>query len=924
MSNPARQCLSLDSGWLFHLGDINPPLPNTHIAAYMLNKAGYARGAAKPSWDDSDWRAVDLPHDWSIEGDFSGDNHIDAGFLPRGVAWYRRHFALDESDRGRHFFVTFDGVATHCTVFVNGHLLHRNFCGYTPFSIDITDVARFGDDDVNTIAIRVDATYAEGWWYEGAGIYRHVWLMKRQPVHFATDGVFVTSAVVDDRATLTIRTTIANGSDNPATFAITSSLDDLSLPTSATLAARSKIELVQMLEIDHPHLWSCADPHLYQLHSVVEVGGAVVDLLTTTFGIRAIRFDPARGLFLNDQPLKLKGTCNHQDHAGVGVAVPDSIHEFRIRRLKEMGCNAYRAAHHPPARELLDACDRLGMLVIDENRNFGSSPQHLEQLAAMVKRDRNHPCVIAWSICNEEAIQGTPTAAAIARTMTAEVEKLDPSRPTMAAVSGGILNDGGLADAMPVVGINYQLPVNDAFHAKKPGISIVAAETHCVLATRGTYATDPSRFVFADNDSETAPWGATARQTWRFVSQRPWLAGLFVWSGFDYRGEPTPHHWPCISSQFGQMDLCGLAKDGFYLHKAWFTRDVAGAEPFLHIAPHWNWEGREGQEMRVRVYTNCDEAELFCNGESLGRKSVDPIEMVAWVVPYRSGTMRAVGYRDGGAVEASVETTGPAIALGLEIHPSFGRPSHFPADGHFAIPVTVFATDAQGRRVPTAQPWTRFSLDGPARIIGVGSGDPTSHEPNRAGSVTLFRGMAQLIVQMADTPGTIALVANSPELASAYLNLHSVAPASRRLAVPPAVRKFYLTAWRMSPITADRPDVHAMVVEQDVNSWERVEPGWGQWKSGRGGWAIYRKTFTPPRAMQSRGGRIVFGGIAGAAEFYLDDAPVPAATTMSSGLGAIEVALPPSRSAEASVTISVLLRCDDGNGGLTGRIELLA
>ena len=919
-----RQVLSLDSGWLFHLGDVDPPLPNTHLAAYMLNKAGYSRGAAKPQWDDSDWRGVDLPHDWSVEGEFSPDNHVDAGFLPRGVAWYRRHFALDDSDRGKHLSITFDGVDTHCAVYINGHLLHRNFCGYTPFTIDITDVARFGEDEVNTIAVRVDATYAEGWWYEGTGIYRHVWLTKTHPLHIANDGVFVTSDVTDASATLTIRTRIRNTSAAPVTFQLTSSLHAGVERSAAerhpgSVDPHAEIELTQRLEIPSPRLWSCDDPHLYSLRSTLEVDGATVDEVTTPFGIRTIRFDSDHGFFLNDQPLKLKGTCNHQDHAGVGVALPDSLHEFRIRLLKEMGCNAYRCAHHPPARELLDACDRLGMLVIDENRNFGSSPEHLDQLRAMILRDRNHPSVIAWSICNEEAIQGTPVAANIARAMTAEVKKLDPTRPVMAAVSGGILNDDGLAAAMEdLVGINYQLPVNDQFHAKYPRVPVVAAETHCVLSTRGTYATDAAKHVFASYDADTAPWGATARETWRFVSQRPYLAGLFAWTGFDYRGEPTPHAWPCMSSQFGMMDLCGFEKDAFLLHKAFFTR---GDEPFVHVLPHWNWPGREGEPIRVMVYSNCDTAELFLNGDSLGRRTIDPIEMGEWQVPYRPGALRAVGYRgDTNAADAIVETTGPAAALGLEIHPSAGV-DVVRADGELALPVTVFALDAAGRRVPDADDHVSFALTGPAKIIGVGNGDPASHEPNKSSARKLFRGLAQVIVQTATTPGTIVLTASASGLAAASLKLESVA-ASGRSRVPPARRRHFLTDWRMSPITATRPDPRQEALAQDMNTWQRVEPGkpQPQWAhAGDGGYAIYRTSVTLPKAMQAGGGRIVFREIAGAADIFVAGPLVASKSDPSPA--PVEAPIPASAT---RLEVSVVLSANGAVAGLLGRVELAA
>jgi beta-galactosidase len=922
MTLPGRQVLALDAGWRFQLGDIDPPLPNTHLAAYMLNKAGYARGAAKPGWDDSDWRAVDLPHDWSVEGEFSPDNHVDAGFLPRGVAWYRRHFALDESDRGRHLSITFDGVATHCTVFVNGHLLHRNFCGYTPFTIDITDVARYGEDDVNTIAVRVDATYAEGWWYEGAGIYRHVWLTKSHPLHVRDGSLFVYAEQRADGWLTKVSLTLENTSDVDVHYRLASDLLDpdgkelvISGDIGILVRPRSTRGECETLPIRSPRLWSVDSPTLYKVRTRLTVEDELVEEHLTPVGFRTIRFDPDHGFFLNDQSLKLKGTCVHQDHAGVGVAVPDSIQEFRVRRLKEMGCNAIRCAHHPPARELLDACDRLGMLVMDENRNFGSSPQHLEQLRAMVRRDRNHPSVVLWSICNEEAIQGTPVAANIARAMTHEVEKLDPSRPVMAAVSGGILNDDGLAAAMPLVGINYQLPVNDQFRAKHPDVSIVAAETHCVLSTRGTYETDATRFVFASDDTETAPWGATARETWRFVSSRPYLAGLFAWTGFDYRGEPTPHGWPCVSSQFGMMDLCGFEKDAFFLHKAFFTPT---GEPFVHLLPHWNSPGRADDPVRVRVYSNCDAVELFLNGESLGRRAVDLIEMAEWTVNYRPGVLAAVGYREGRQVaEARVETTGPGVSLGLEVHPS-ARVDVVPADGHFALPVTVFAVDAQGRRVPTAEPHVTFALDGPGRIIGVGNGDPTSHEPNRATSRTLFRGLAQMIVQTTTSPGPISLVAHAPRLASASLQFASVVAA--RPVIPPARRKHFLTDWRMGPVTPTRPDARQQVLAQDVNSWDRVEPGrpQAQWEHARG-YAVYRAKFTPPKSVQSHGGRIVFRSVAGTAEVFVND--VAAAAKSAATARSIEVAVPAS---QPSVTVSLVLGTDAPPAGLVGLVEVLA
>ncbi|WP_428937369.1 glycoside hydrolase family 2 TIM barrel-domain containing protein [Fontivita pretiosa] len=931
-STNVREVLRLDHGWRFHLGDVLSPLPNTHIAAYMNNKAGWARGAARGSFDDSDWRVLDLPHDWSVEGTFSPENHINQGFLPRGVGWYRRHFQLEESDRGKYIAIRFDGVATHCTVWVNGHLLHRNWCGYTPFTIDISDVAHFGPDQLNAIAVRVDATYMEGWWYEGAGIYRHVWLIKTSPVHVAEYGVFVCPEKLSNVKWRTrIETTVQNRSDSDVPIELFSRLLDPKgrqvgeAQSNLMVLARAEATVQQAIPITRPELWDIDSPSLYQVRTEVRIGGRVVDDCVTTFGYRSIRFDPKQGFFLNDRPVKLMGTCNHQDHAGVGVAVPDSINEFRIRRLREMGSNAYRCAHNPPTPQLLDACDRLGMLVMDENRNFGSSPEVLEQLRTMVRRDRNHPSVILWSICNEEAIQGTAVAARIAAAMQHEVKRLDPSRPVTAAVSGGLFNDECIASVIELIGINYQLGTYDKLHEKYPDKPLVASETHSALSTRGTYQTDPTRYVFSSYDAEKAPWGATARDTWREVSSRRFIAGLFAWTGFDYRGEPTPHGWPCVSTHWGILDTCGFEKDSFWLHKAWFTRgqlaqnrgqnqDAGGSAigpdrgvaAFVHLLPHWNWPGHEGQAIRVAAYTNCDSVELWLNGRSLGRKPVDPIDMVQWQVPYEPGTLKAIAYLgEQRAAEQTIETTGPAVALGLEVHPSAARAT-LPADGELALPITVFAIDAQGRRVPTAEDRVELSIEGPGRIIGVGNGDPTCHQSDKGRERNLFRGLAQVIVQLDARPGRVRLHATSAALRSATLELPTVS-AELAPAVPVAKPRYFVTNWRMSPISGDRPDVSIDAAGQDMNTWERIDPAQGPqqaWKTARG-YAVYRATLTLPKIVQSSGGRIVFREVIGAAEVWLDGVKV--ASKPAAEPAPLETKLPPTQAPAAAVTLSVLI-----------------
>ena len=920
MSNAVREKLRLDGGWRFHLGEIPSPVPNTHIAAYMNNKAGWSRGAARANFDDSDWRIVDLLHDWSVEGKFDPANHVDSGFLPRGIAWYRRHFRLEPADRGKYLALQFDGVATYCTVYVNGHLLHRNFCGYTPFTIDITDIANFGDE-LNVLSVRVDATYMEGWWYEGAGIYRHTWLTRTWPVHVAPNGIFVhPTRTFDAQWSTEIETKIENTSNEAARCEVSHEIRQAhgsavgQTSCAIEIAAHSSKIIHQTIPISNPDLWSCQSPTLHHLHTEIRRDGILLDDMSTRFGYRTIRFDPDEGFFLNDQPVKLKGTCNHQDHAGVGVAVPDSIHRFRIQRLREMGSNAYRCAHNPPAPELLDACDELGMLVMDEARNFGSSPEYLSQLQTMIRRDRNHPSVILWSICNEEAIQGTPAGAAIARTMQDAVKQLDPGRPVMASVSGGILNDDCIADSIEVMGINYQPATYEPYHAKHPKTPLIASETHGALSTRGTYQTDAEKRVFDSYDLEHVAWGTTARKAWQAVQSRPFVAGLFAWTGFDYRGEPSPHAWPCVNSHWGILDTCGFAKDSFFLHKAFFSR-----EPFVHLLPHWNWAGREGQIIRVMAYTNCQSAELFLNGESLGMQNVDPIDMAGWNVPYKPGQLRLVGYNHRAPVtETIVETTEEAVALGLEIHPSMSD-APVPADGEFALPITAFALDSAGRRVPTAEPFASFQISGPAKILGVSNGDPSCHEPDKASARSLFRGLAQVIIQTTATPGEIVLTATSPGLQSAELRIAAIA-ATIRPALPPARVRHFISDWRRSPVTAIRPDPNAVIADTDMNSWERFNPATVPKSPGDplAGYSIYRATFSIPRIFQKTGGRILFPKIGAPFTAYINGKEIQAKNPASAS--PIEIPFGPT---DQKLTLSLLVDVRSTLPALAGLVELV-
>jgi beta-galactosidase len=731
--------LLLDAGWRFHLG-------NDWGAGYGLAKAGTGYGPGSAAYSDASWRKVDLPHDWAIELPFDqsadgshGFRAVGEGFPQNDVGWYRRAFDLPATDKGRRIWLQFDGVYRDCTVIVNGWFVGHHESGYSGFRYDITDLVNCGGK--NVVSVRVDASLAEGWFYEGAGIYRHVWLLKTDPVAVAPDGVFVFSRFKDNvphgPAEVHAQARVTNAGSAPADTTVSW---EVVAPGGATVGAMTQevrigpggaVDLEKRSRVDAPQLWSPEKPRLYTLVTTVATGGRVVDRVETAFGIRTVGFDADRGFLLNGEPYTLKGTSNHQDHAGVGSALPDALQYFRVSRLKDMGCNAYRTTHNPPTPELLDACDRLGMLVMDENRQLGSDDHHLELLEEQVRRDRNHPSVAIWSLGNEEfEVERTVTGQRVASAMQDFVLRLDPTRPITCNADLGNLWTGVDA-AVQVRGWSYHVgqPMDD-YHRDHPLQPNVGSEQGSTVSTRGIYANDPVRGYVSAYDDNAPEWAQTA-ETWvTFFGTRPWLSGGFVWTGFDYRGEPTPYGWPCINSHFGIMDTCGFAKDNFYYYKSQWTD-----APMLHILPHWNWPGREGQDVDVRTQTNCDEVELLLNGRSLGRKPVKRFSEVRWTVPYAPGTLAARGYRAGRlAAEAKVETTGAPAAVQL----SADRPV-VAANGEDAAVFTVAIADAQGRVVPTADSHVSFELEGPGRILGVGNGDPSSHEPDTYVPASAFR-----------------------------------------------------------------------------------------------------------------------------------------------------------------------------------------
>lgn len=728
---------------------------------------GPGTGPAAPDFDDSSWRTVYLPHDFVVEGTFDERTNDPAhGFLPKGIGWYRRVIDLPASDRGRRIWIDFDGAFRDSRVWFNGKYLGRHKSGYVPFRHDVTDLAYFGGR--NVLVVRVDARGHEGWWYEGGGLYRHVWLTKASATHIEPWGVQVLATPRSDHAALEIRTDLANLGPKGVSLRLVSEILDpqgrivARMASPASLPKGGRKRIIQKGRVTKPILWSVESPRLYRLRSSLLSDGKTADQVETTFGIRTFRFDADRGFFLNGKPLKLQGTCNHQDHAGVGVAIPDRLFEFRLERLKEFGCNAYRCSHNPPAPELLDACDRMGMLVIDENRRLKDDPDTLAQLATMVKRDRNHPSVIAWSICNEEGRQGTPEGRKIAAKMRKVILSLDDTRPVTAAMNGGW--GKGISSVLDLQGFNYNIVQYEPFRRKFPRKPCYGSETASTVSTRGIYQTDREKGYVSAYDVNHAEWSHPAEAAWRPIAERPWMAGAFLWTGFDYKGEPTPYGWPCINSHFGVLDLCGFPKDNFWYYQSWW-----GRKPVLHLFPHWNWPGREGTQIDVWVHTNYDQVELSLNGKVVGWRETPRNGHLEWKVWYEPGVLKARAFKKGVfAAETIVETVGAPAAVKLT-----PWVTKLVADHEDLTPVTVEIVDDRGRRVPTAANEVVFRVSGPGRIAGVGNGDPSSHEPDKSNRRKAFNGLCQVLVQATGEPGTITLTAGSEGLKVATLTLKS-------------------------------------------------------------------------------------------------------------------------------------------------------
>ena len=771
-----RERLLLDFGWRFHPGHADDPAKDFGFGSGRtgnFQKTGNFLPACSIAFDDSDWKSVDLPHDWAIELPFQNDTALQSkGFYPLGrtypatsVGWYRRAFDLPKEDAGKRITIEFDGSYRESLVVFNGFYVGLHSGGYDPFSSDVTDFANPGGR--NVLLVRVDATSSDGWFYEGAGIYRHVWLVKTSPVHVKKWGTLVKSKIRSGEASLSIRTEVENDGKGAQNVRVVSTVLDPGGKEVASGAAPvasvpegEEQTYEQELLVKRPQLWSLEERNLYKLVTELRVGSATVDRYETTFGIRTVEFDGARGFLLNGNPVKLKGTCNHQDHAGVGAAVPDAVQYYRIGKLQEMGCNSIRTSHNPPTPELLDACDRMGILVFDETRMMSSNPEGMSQFANLLRRDRNRPSVFMWSMGNEEGQANTEKGVLILGAMKALAYQLDGSRPVSIAPTGAI-GTGGLA-LCDVYGYNYMDPGAEAFHKAHPDKPVMGTETVSAVGTRGVYITDPKKGFVASYDPYTTSGRASAEGWWSFCDARPWLSGGFVWTGFDYRGEPSPNGWPNISSQYGIIDMCGFPKDSFFYYQSWWTQT-----PVLHLFPHWNWPGMEGKKIAVWAYSNLDKVELLVNGKSLGVKDVKKDSHVAWIVEYAPGTIEARGYKgDKMTMTAKRETTGAAAQLAIKANHEEIR-----ADGEDVAMFAVEVRDAKGRVVPVTENDVTFRVSGAGKLIGTGNGDPTNQQPDKGASRKAFCGLCMGVVQSTKSAGSITVEVSSPGQGSATVTI---------------------------------------------------------------------------------------------------------------------------------------------------------
>ena len=797
-----KQIIGMDSDWRFFKGDLEPAGDVSGWGGAKAKAFGF--GATDKDFDDSGWRTVNIPHDFVVEGDYikrqenfssygkipameTIDNrHVSGGSLEGSIGWYRKKFVIPKEYEGKRIYLYFEGIFRDSLVFLNHYDVGRHASGYTSFYYDVTEFLNYGGS--NLLAIRVDATGREGWWYEGGGIYRPVSLFIAESVHIKPWGVFVTSKPVEkngeyvnalvhieteliSRSVVSERAVLQTSVLDEAGNVITKTESELSLEPWGEERLQQEVDLKEI------HLWDIQDPYRYQIKSCIYKEGELADTKTTFFGVRDIVFDKDTGFYLNGKNLKIKGVCCHQDHAGLGSAVPDKVWEYRLRKIKEMGGNALRCSHNPPAPAVLDMCDRMGLLVMDETRKLSSSRENMEQLRSMIKRDRNHPSIIMWSIGNEEIeVQDKEEGGRLVQYMKMEVRKLDSTRPVTMAFcgwNGEYFHDPKVffpvSEKLDVMGFNYMPEGWDEYHRIMKDQPIIITEASTNSGTRGCYETDSKRSSYFINDPLNE--GNLAKKDvaefqWKKAAELAYISGIFLWTGFDYRGEPTPFSYPAVYSQFGIMDACGFPKDNFYYYQSWWT-----SKKILHFFPNWINPDQVGKPVNIFCYSNADEVELFVNGISQGKKKMVKNWYLEWGnVIYQPGKLSAVGYWKNGESlmkEIKAASTPTAVSLVPDLE-------EIRNNGTDVALITVKVVDESETVVPDCDTLIRFTVEGGGRILGTGNGDPGSHESDKEPMRRAFHGLCQLIVQAEEKQGDICIIASADGLRSGFCTLRIV------------------------------------------------------------------------------------------------------------------------------------------------------
>jgi beta-galactosidase len=859
-----REHISLNDDWRFRKDDPagltenlayprgKGAVPTSGIAAYILPTgndfiADPAKRYVKPdgnfggaipyvasTFSDSDWRQLDLPHDFGVDGSFipPGQPGSD-GAMGRlaffGVAWYRKHLPIPAADAGKQIFLEFDGSMSYTTVWCNGQIVGGWPYGYTSWRVDLTPYVKTGTD--NVLAIRVDNPPGSSRWYPGGGIYRNVWLTKTAPVHIAQWGTFITTPQVStDNASVALKVTVDNNAKADVNASVATQIYPLDAngqragaavasfaPSNISLAAGKSASVDTKTSLANPRLWSPKNPNLYVAVTTVMQNGAVVDSYETPFGIRTFKYDPNAGLFVNGEHVKLNGVCDHHDLGALGTAINFRALQRQVEMLKDMGCNAIRTSHNPPTPELLDLADRYGMLVLDESFDtWGSNKRandygganlfnvwHEQDQRALVRRDRNHPSVFAWSIGNEIAEQSQGAKSAIAKELAAIVHSEDPTRPVTAACDGAESARNGFSTLLDAMGFNYKPDNYISFHSNYPGQFFFSTESASTISSRGEYffpvvgpgfgsvtgrggaagapaSQDDASHQMSSYDLYYPGWASSPDHEFYGQDHSAAVAGEFVWTGFDYIGEPTPwggRNDPSRSSYFGIIDLAGFPKDRFYSYQAQWRPDF----PMAHILPHWNWPERDGRVTPVHVYTSGDEAELFFNGKSLGRKKKifeasanqqingQPAYRIRWDdVAYTPGELRVVAYKDGKAwATDTVKTAGAATQFLL-------KPDRaaIDGDGHDLAFVKLIIADKDGLTVPRSKNSITFEISGPGEIVATDNGDATDLVAFASKERKAFNGLALAIVKAKrGQTGTITVTAKSAGLTTALTRI---------------------------------------------------------------------------------------------------------------------------------------------------------